>query len=35
VTNPKSLALVVSAAIITIGVLGFIVRAGWQSWREA
>jgi hypothetical protein len=37
VTDPKSLALVVSAAIITIGVLGFIVRAGWQSrhWHEA
>ena len=35
VTDPKSLPLVVSAAIIAIGVLGFIVRAGWQSWHEA
>ena len=35
VTDPKSLTLVASAAIIFIVVLGFIVRAGWQSWREA
>ena len=34
VTDPKSLPLVVSATIIAIGVLGFIVRAGWHSWHE-
>jgi len=35
VTDPKSLTLVASSAIIFIVVLGFIVRAGWQSWHEA
>jgi hypothetical protein len=34
VTAPKSLALVVSAAIIVIVVLGFIVRPIWQSGHE-
>jgi hypothetical protein len=32
--DPHSLALVVSAAILAIGVLGFIVRPVWQSWHE-
>jgi hypothetical protein len=33
-TDPKSLVLVVSAAILAIVVLGFIVRPIWQSWHE-
>jgi hypothetical protein len=32
--DPKSLALVVSAAILAIVALGFIVRPIWQSWHE-
>jgi hypothetical protein len=32
--DPHSLALVVSAAILVIGVLGFIVRPVWQSGHE-
>jgi hypothetical protein len=32
--DPKSLVLVVSAAVIAIVVLGFIVRPIWQSWHE-
>jgi hypothetical protein len=32
--DPHSLALVVSAAILALGVLGFIVRPTWQSWHE-
>jgi hypothetical protein len=35
VTDPKCLPLLASVAITFIGVLGFIVRAGWQSWHEA
>jgi hypothetical protein len=34
VTDPKSLALVVSAVIMTMVVLGFILRPIWQSWHE-
>jgi hypothetical protein len=34
VTDPKSLALVVSAAIMTMGVIGVILRPIWQSWHE-
>jgi hypothetical protein len=34
VTDPKSLALVVSAAIMTVVALGFILRPVWQSWHE-
>ena len=33
-TDTKSLALVVSAAILAVVVLGFIVRPIWQSWHE-
>jgi hypothetical protein len=35
VTDPKCLPLLVSAAITLKVVLGFMVRAGWQSWHEA
>jgi hypothetical protein len=35
VTDPKCLPLLASVAITFIAVLGFIVRAGWQSWHEA
>jgi len=34
VTDPKSLALIVSAAIIAIVALGFMVRPIWQSGHE-
>ena len=32
--DPRSLVLVVSAAILTVVVLGFMVRPIWQSWHE-
>ena len=35
VTDPNCLPLLASVAITFIVVLGFIVRAGWQSWHEA
>jgi hypothetical protein len=34
VTDPKALALVVSAVIMTMVALAFILRPIWRSWPE-